>query len=657
MHFGPFHTHANQTVDLGDEAPLVVQDGRNALPDRRKVSVRWLTGTVLTGITSVVLMGGALLAALDGQYSVTAATLPEQTDLSIGMDGTVITGTKGDRIARAAADYANKQIIPVNVVTKSGDKELIKVRPYSLVTSSLATRKSADFSQDIPAFNPLNMFSDVQADPMPAGGAEPVFSDSVYGAKVEGEVSISLTSFPSNSELIDASATPEEPVVERRVRQAARFLAANSIETAARTLVDPARYDFNLARQPEFARLAVRITPENVSFVSKQDDETHHLGMDEKIVPIAEESDMFDVLRDNDVSEEESEQIRTAFQKTAGVTLLEPGQRLRIAFQPAPEDATRMRPERVSLYEDTDHQATVARTDTGTYVQAKAPANFLADAFAEADRVSYGGQTPALYDSIYQTALEQDISKPVIEELIRVFSFDVDFNSRVQPGDSLEVLYADDAGPASGEVLYAALNTGSSKRRFYRFRTSDDGAVDYYDANGQSAKKFLMRKPLSGGRFRSGFGMRRHPIHKYAKMHTGVDWAASRGTPVMAAGNGTVIKAGWSSSYGQRIEVRHANGYTTTYNHLSGFAKGLEAGQSIHQGQIIGYVGSTGLSTGPHLHYEVMVNDRYVDPMRIRLPRGRVLDGQMLANFEAERLRIDNLLDKARRPARVASAQ
>lgn len=656
MHFGPFHAHAHQPVDLGDDAPLVVQDGRNALPDRRKVSVRWLTGTILTGITSVVLMGGALMAALDGQYSVTAATLPDRNDFTISMDGVSVTGVKGDRISRAAEDYANKQIIPVNVVTKAGDKELIKVRPYTLVTSSLATRKSAEFSQDIPAFNPLNMFSDVQTVAV-ASAAEPVFSDSVYGAKVEGEVSISLTSFPAGSDLIDVAATPEEPVIERRVRQAARFLAANSVDTAARTIVDPARFDFNLARQPEFARLAVRITPENVSFVSKQDDETRHPGMEEKIVPISEESDLFDVLRDNDVPEEEAEQIRTAFQKTAGVTLLEPGHRLRIAFEQSADEAGRLRPERVSLYEDTDHKATVARTDTGSFVQAKAPANFLPDAFAEADRVSYGGQTPALYDSIYQTALEQDISKPVIEELIRVFSFDVDFNSRVQPGDSLEVLYADDAGPASGEVLYAALNTGSSTRRFYRFRTPDDGTVDYYDANGQSAKKFLMRKPLSGGRFRSGFGMRRHPIHKYAKMHTGVDWAAPRGTPVMAAGNGTVIKAGWSSGYGQRIELRHANGYTTTYNHLSGFAQGLEAGQAVHQGQIIGYIGSTGLSTGPHLHYEVMVNDRYVDPMRIRLPRGRVLDGQMLASFETERQRIDSLLEKARRPARVASAQ
>jgi len=655
MHFGPFHSSQQITVSLGDEDPLVVQDERNGLPDRRRVSVRWLTGTVLTGITSVVLMGGALLAALDGQYSVSAATGPANDTLTLDADATRSSGAKGDKISRPAAEFANKQIIPVNVVTKVGDREHIKVRDYTLVTSSLATRKNQQLTPEIPAFNPLNMFSDVQNVPerlVP----DTVFTNSIYGAKVEGEVSISLTSFPSNSPLIDPVQTPSEETIEQTVRQSARFLAVNTVETAARTLVDPARFDFNLARQSEFTRLAVRITPENVSFISKQDDEVRYTGMDEKIVPIADQTDVMDVLLDNDADPSEAELIRKAFTDHYGLQALQSGHRLRIAYAPAPDGSGRMRPERVSLYSDTVHQATVARSDTGAYVAAKAPTNFLADAFAEADRISYGGQTPVLYDSLYQTALEQEMAPPLIDELIRIFSFDVDFNARVQPGDALEVFYADNDGSTASEVLFASLNTGSSTRRFYRFRTPDDGAVDFYDANGQSAKKFLMRKPVSDGRFRSGFGMRRHPIHKYSKMHTGVDWAAPRGTPIMVAGNGTIIKAGWSSGYGRRIEVRHANGYTTTYNHMSAFAKGMSEGTSVRQGQIIGYVGSTGLSTGPHLHYEVMVNKRYVDPMRIRLPRGRVLEGDMLAKFEAERLRIDTLLDRARRPSRVASA-
>ncbi|MDN3720905.1 M23 family metallopeptidase [Roseibium salinum] len=179
--------------------------------------------------------------------------------------------------------------------------------------------------------------------------------------------------------------------------------------------------------------------------------------------------------------------------------------------------------------------------------------------------------------------------------------------------------------------------------------------TDFYDESGQSAKKFLIRKPLNGGKFRSGFGMRRHPIHGYTKMHRGVDWAAPRGTPIMAAGSATVEKAGWSSGYGRRVELRHTNGYTTTYNHMTGFANGIHEGARVSQGQVIGYVGSTGLSTGPHLHYEVLVNGRYMDPMRIKLPKGRTLDGEMRATFEAERYRIDTLLDRARKPSRIAA--
>jgi murein DD-endopeptidase MepM/ murein hydrolase activator NlpD len=149
--------------------------------------------------------------------------------------------------------------------------------------------------------------------------------------------------------------------------------------------------------------------------------------------------------------------------------------------------------------------------------------------------------------------------------------------------------------------------------------------------------------------------MRRHPILGYTRMHSGVDWAARTGTPIMASGNGTVVYADWKSGYGRHIRIRHANGYETSYSHMSGFARGVHEGTRVRQGQIIGYIGSTGLSTGPHLHYEVLVNGRTVDPMRIRLPRGRVLDGRMLAAFEKERGRIDALMNRAPASTQVAS--
>jgi len=156
----------------------------------------------------------------------------------------------------------------------------------------------------------------------------------------------------------------------------------------------------------------------------------------------------------------------------------------------------------------------------------------------------------------------------------------------------------------------------------------------------------MAAKPMATGIMRSGYGWRRHPILGYSKMHTGVDWAAARGTPIYASGNGIVVTAGWESGYGKYVKLRHTNGYETAYGHMSAFARGIQPGTRVRQGQIIGYVGSTGLSTGPHLHYEILVNNRFVDPLKIKLPRGRVLDGPTLANFERDRDRYDGLMNR-----------
>ena len=262
-----------------------------------------------------------------------------------------------------------------------------------------------------------------------------------------------------------------------------------------------------------------------------------------------------------------------------------------------------------------------------------------------------------LYQSIYETALRNNIPKPVIEALIRIYSYDVDFQRKAQPGDSFDVLFAADedstaSSDTKNDVFFASLQTGGEQRRYYRFQTTDDSIVDYYDETGKSAKKFLVRKPVASGIMRSGFGSRNHPLLGYTKMHTGVDWAAPLGTAIYASGNGTVEKVGWESGYGKYVRIRHSNGYETAYGHMTAFARSTQPGARVRQGQVIGYVGSTGLSTGPHVHYEILVNGRFVDPLRVKLPRGRVLDGPMLTSFERERDRYDGIL--ARSAPRVA---
>ncbi len=255
-----------------------------------------------------------------------------------------------------------------------------------------------------------------------------------------------------------------------------------------------------------------------------------------------------------------------------------------------------------------------------------------------------------LYDSIYETAMRDKVPMPIIEDMIRIYSYDVDFQRRVQPGDSFEVFYAgDDETPgasadAKSEVLFAALTVDGETKRYFRYQTPDDSVVDYYDETGKSAKKFLVRKPVNNGILRSAFGGRRHPILGYTRAHTGVDWAAPFGTPIFASGNGSIERVGWEGGYGKFVLIKHPNGYETAYGHMTAYAKGMEPGKSVRQGQIIGFVGSTGLSTGPHVHYEIRVNGRFVDPMRIRLPRGRSLEGPMLASFEQERDRLQGMM-------------
>jgi murein DD-endopeptidase MepM/ murein hydrolase activator NlpD len=252
------------------------------------------------------------------------------------------------------------------------------------------------------------------------------------------------------------------------------------------------------------------------------------------------------------------------------------------------------------------------------------------------------------------------VPRPVIDDFIRIYSYDVDFQRKVQPGDSFEVLFAgEDENPgdnSKADVLFALLTTGGETRKFYRYQTGDDNVVDYYDETGKSAKKFLVRKPVSDGNITSGFGGRNHPLLGYDKMHTGVDWGSSTGTPVFAAGNGVIDKVGWEGGYGKYIRIRHANGYETAYGHMSAFARGMEAGMKVRQGQVIGYVGSTGLSTGAHLHFEILINGRFVDPMKVKLPRGRVLEGGLLTAFEQERTRLDTLMTRAT-PSRYAQTR
>jgi len=334
------------------------------------------------------------------------------------------------------------------------------------------------------------------------------------------------------------------------------------------------------------------------------------------------------------------------------------GYKLRVLLAPG-ADGIRLRPVRIIIATDSSIETMVAWSDKGKYVEVDVrSANTVTSSSSDHDEDD--GKGVRLYQSIYETALRNHIPRPVVDDLIRIYSYDVDFQRKVQPGDSFEILFASDDENASdnskAEVLFASLTTGGETRKFYRYQTTDDNVVDYYDESGKSAKKFLVRKPVADGTIASGFGGRNHHLLGFMKMHTGVDWSSHTGTPIFAAGNGMIDKIGLEGGYGKYIRIRHANGWESAYGHMSAFARGMEAGKRVRQGQVIGYVGSTGLSTGAHLHYEILVNGRFVDPMKVKLPRGRVLDGTLLAGFDQERGRLDAMLLRAQ-PTRYAQGR
>jgi murein DD-endopeptidase MepM/ murein hydrolase activator NlpD len=241
---------------------------------------------------------------------------------------------------------------------------------------------------------------------------------------------------------------------------------------------------------------------------------------------------------------------------------------------------------------------------------------------------------PTLRQAILNTAHQDQIPQDAIEQFVRLQALTLDLDQPAGTDGSFKLLYQ------SGQLLGGVLTFNGETHRFYRFPAS--GAVlDYYDETGRTLRSWLLRKPIPTAFMQSGFGPKTHPILHVTRMHTGVDWVAPPGTKIIAVGDGIVEQARWQTGYGKQIRIRHADGYETTYSHLSKFAPHLVAGTKVQTGQLIGYVGSTGYSSGPHLHYELIINGLLVDPERTSLPRVGVLDRAALADFQHERERLD----------------
>lgn len=613
------------------------------------MSVRWFAATLLTALCGSFLMGGAVYAALDGEHRL--ALMPEK--IRTALRQTLAKGErptnvlrKGDRMSLLGDSSNARQTFRVSTATKMGDREIIKVRPFTRVAANLAM-STTSISANIPRFNPAQLTADAGPKEEAAPQAEPT-----------GEVTVVMRDLNALSGQAKIGATAPMESVLVKVREIAELARSQPGALPTAIVGNTTRFAPGAPPYLSYATDGGNIggplpngALDNVSFIPKSSAETSG-GNDwsDNTVVVKKGETIISILTDAGVSKEDARALSVAFNRGKDGRVKD-GLRLRMLLQ---QEGNRIVPLRVSLYSDSGHEGTIALSDRNEFVNVPEPSETeIAGVSEDADDDS--GPGIRLYESVYETALRNEIPRNVISDLIHIYAFDVDFQRRVRAGDNFEVLYSDE-GSANSEILYAALTTGNESKRYYRFQTSDDGLVDYYDEDGKSAKKFLVRKPLAGGVMRSPFGYRRHPILGYSKLHTGVDWADAIGTPIFAAGNGTIIYANWKSGYGKHTEIQHANGYVTTYSHQSGFARGIREGVKVRQGQLIGYIGSTGLSTGPHLHYEVKINGNFVDPMRVKLPRGRALAGRFLNDFNKERERIDALMNHAPVPAKVASA-
>ncbi|WP_179296398.1 MULTISPECIES: M23 family metallopeptidase [unclassified Mesorhizobium] len=645
-------------AELGNEPPLIA-DGRSGPPDRREVSARWLSGTFLTGVTSSVLMGVALFAALDGRQQL--ATPPEIAEL-IGLSSNGDSGevAKTTRLVapRQIAKAKDRRRMEVSMVTKVGDRDVIHTMPFVQIKMALAAGHTT--SRPYPPFDPMQVFGDDGDDAPAQPAAASAASGQIYGAKVESEMSLKTVDFPIETAAFDEKSDLSADEVEKVVRDAGTDLSDGAVQVASLHYVDPQRFGEAFAESMA-GSYDVKIVPENVSVSPRAATDDQAPAFAEEIIPFTKDTDLTEAFADSGYTGDDATGMAEAIAKLLNAPTLKAGTVLRVGLE-VHGDAAKV--VRTSVYDRTTHIVTIALDDRGQYVPAQEPDPNpeLLTAFDDSSApVVVRGNLPTVYDGIYRTAYSYGMSKKMTQRLIKLLASGVDFQSRLNPSDRLEVLFSqpdgDDQTSDDSELLYVSANFGGTTRNFYRFQMQD-GSTDYFDEDGSSAEQFLLRNPLPNGRFTSGFGARKHPILGYVRMHTGTDWAAPIGSPIIAAGNGVVEKAGWAGGYGKQIILRHANGYETSYNHQSAFAKGIEPGVRVRQGQVIGYLGQTGLSTGPHLHYELIVNGTKVDSMRVRLPVGKVLKGDDLVAFKRERERIDDLLKQEEgNSLKVASAK
>ncbi|EJF88004.1 M23 family metallopeptidase [Bartonella rattimassiliensis] len=652
-----------QKNDPGQDPALVVKRLR---PARRQVSIRWLTGTVLTGITSCILMGIALFTALDEQQRlVTPPQWFTRENLSQAQDPEA-SGYKGDRIfpTHARQSFDSKRQFELSILQQKGDEKIIQTQHFEWIRMALAEKRHQKYSY--PKFDSLSILaSDSKSQNISSQD-----SGQIYGAKVETKITLRSYDFKIDQFDFDDSDTLTDEEAQQEVKNAGFTLEKSTELLSVLTLIDPLKLDDVSSPSQRAESPEVRIVQENVT-VSPP---SHRIDLTknyvEDIIPIRKKQKISDAFKTTSYAKNQVEQIVKTLEKFNLSSTLKEGNLLRIGIvtQAGEEDHL----VRVSIYQGMYHVLTIALNDKGQFIESAEPkmSKALKTAFQNGIPHSYinSAQLPTAYDALYNALLSHNISQSLSHRLIRLLSTNIDMKSRITPNDQIEIFYAipqsdkeiqnnkknvkakEPSKNTDPEIRYISATFGNTTYKYYRYQLKD-GSVDYYDSEGKSSKPFLLRKPTPNGIFGSPFGPRKHPILGYVRMHTGVDWVAPKGSPIIAVGDGIVTKVGVTGGYGNHTEIQHANGYVSSYAHQSRYAPEIKPGVKVRQGQIIGYVGTTGLATGPHCHFEIIVNGVKVDPMRIRIPDSKALTNQDLQIFLQEKNNIDTLINSPITPS------
>jgi murein DD-endopeptidase MepM/ murein hydrolase activator NlpD len=643
VHFVQSQVHGRRNPHLGRtrRTPYDIFSSDHA-DARQGGRFRWLLSTCLAGgvgvLAILVLISGSMGPQEGGgglMDHVRSGPLTSFRLPSVRVDGLRWAMPKTDKLLIPSGAMSTTYIVYDGMRQRRGNREYIFNKPYARVVARLAPLSKAQ-AQTVPRLNPMELYASTT--PL---DAEPSSSR-------RQDATVKLVDLLGGIPIEDGQELQAEEVADL----VARFQAAYKEPEGIRTSIAP---DGSALTPGELlAERSSRAAPEspNTSLLQKSVFETDDTGEDgggrETKLRAQRGETLAQVLARLGAEPWQARAMVDAARAIFPESALTPNQDITAKLMPSVTRTNRMEPVRFSIYDGPEHKLTVRRNAAGEYVASATPVHDHDDRGTLPDNGQ--PQASSLYASLDYTAAHQGLTQDDILQILRIHAYETDFRQPVRAGDGFEFFFdvkeGDKASDGTlGDLLATSITGSGETHRFYRFRTPD-GVTDFYDDTGSTSRKFLMRRPVRGDdvRITSGFGLRRHPILQVSRMHYGVDWACAPGTPIMAAGNGVIEEAGRKGEYGNYVRIRHPNGYKTAYGHMSRIAPGMTEGIRVRQGQIIGYVGQTGMASGPHVHFEVLINGGHVDPMTIQVPRERQLEGKQLADFQRERARLDDLM-------------